>query len=92
MNNGKPINTYHRGSWEEFLTNFDLDEDKFVDEYTNQQLLMIYDSWKEHIFDIYEEIVNRAGLSDEWENIDPDYAEFAEDIVNRAVEILKNEE
>ena len=80
------------GTWEEFLTKFDLDEDKSVDEYTNQQLLMIYDSWKEHIFDIYEEIVKRAGLSDEWENIDPDYAEFAEDIVNRAVEILKKGE
>lgn len=72
----------------EVMNELGIDEEKTLDELTNEELLKLYNTCDEYIDEQCIEICKRAGLLEEWENADGD--NFG-DVLNRAVETIESE-
>ncbi len=73
---------------EEVMNELGIDEEKALNELTDEELLKLYNACDEYIEEQCVEICKRAGLLEEWEKTDGDT--FG-NVLIRAVETIENE-
>lgn len=79
---------YFSGTWDDFEKVIGT-EDKWYYDFSTEQLMAVYDYWSEHIYEPEQLLILRAGISDELNRSYDDNDNFI-DVVDKAVEILKN--